>query len=56
MDRGDLFDLLFFADTPLTWKLKMKIALDVAMPCYYLQAKTILHRDLKSQNILVCAE
>jgi len=53
MDRGDLFDILFFGDAPLSWKIKLKIALDVAMPCFYLQAKNLLHRDLKSQNILI---
>eukprot|EP00026_Physarum_polycephalum_P004860 Phypoly_transcript_04884.p1 GENE.Phypoly_transcript_04884~~Phypoly_transcript_04884.p1 ORF type:complete len:289 (+),score=66.81 Phypoly_transcript_04884:1108-1974(+) len=53
MDSGDLFDALFFGDTPISWKYKVKIALDVAQACYYLQVKNILHRDLKSQNILI---
>lgn len=53
MDHGDLFDALFFGDSPISWKSKAKVALDIAQACYYLQVKSILHRDLKSQNILL---
>jgi len=53
MEKGDLFDALFFGDSPLSWKTKVHISMDTAMACYYLQMKNILHRDLKSQNILL---
>ncbi|GAM23324.1 hypothetical protein SAMD00019534_064990 [Acytostelium subglobosum LB1] len=53
MKKGDLFDALIFGDTPLTWRIKLGIALDIAQACNYLQARGILHRDLKSQNILL---
>ncbi|KAN0009508.1 hypothetical protein ACTFIU_006803 [Dictyostelium citrinum] len=53
MDGGDLFDALIFGDIPLTWKEKLRISLDIAQSCRFLHARGILHRDLKSQNILL---
>ncbi|KYQ90241.1 LISK family protein kinase [Tieghemostelium lacteum] len=53
MDGGDLFDSLIFGDQPLSWKEKLRISLDIAQACRYLQARGILHRDLKSQNVLL---
>jgi len=53
MDGGDLFDALIFGDFELTWKEKLRISLDIAQGCRYLQAQGILHRDLKSQNVLL---
>ncbi|KAF2071709.1 hypothetical protein CYY_006970 [Polysphondylium violaceum] len=53
MDGGDLFDALIFGDFELTWKEKLRISLDIAQACRYLQRQGILHRDLKSQNVLL---
>eukprot|EP01133_Synstelium_polycarpum_P000217 gene217-265_t len=53
MEKGDLFDSIIFGDSPLSWKKKVGIALDIAQACTYLQARGILHRDLKSQNVLL---
>eukprot|EP01111_Echinosteliopsis_oligospora_P017226 TRINITY_DN7393_c0_g1_i1.p1 TRINITY_DN7393_c0_g1~~TRINITY_DN7393_c0_g1_i1.p1 ORF type:complete len:499 (-),score=133.97 TRINITY_DN7393_c0_g1_i1:666-2162(-) len=55
MDKGDLSDALFFGDT-LPWKAKVRIAMEVAMACYYMQRKNVIHRDLKSQNILITGD
>ena len=35
MDSGDLFDALFFGDTPISWKYKLKIALGILPSSFY---------------------
>jgi hypothetical protein len=53
VEHGDLFDLLVFGTSDVGWKAKVKIALQIATACYYLHSKNVIHRDLKSQNILI---
>jgi serine/threonine protein kinase len=53
--RGSLFDLFQDKHTPITWRKCLGVALDVARGVLYLHEHDppILHRDLKSLNILV---
>ncbi len=57
---GDLYHLLhdpLISDTTLSWKLRVKIALDIATGMAYLHhlLPPVLHRDLRTPNIFVCA-
>lgn len=55
MPNGDLFDLLILGQgkSLLTWKNRVFIAQQLAQVGYYLHSKNIIHRDFKSQNVLV---
>eukprot|EP01125_Pyxidicula_operculata_P012355 TRINITY_DN4057_c0_g1_i2.p1 TRINITY_DN4057_c0_g1~~TRINITY_DN4057_c0_g1_i2.p1 ORF type:complete len:2474 (-),score=525.58 TRINITY_DN4057_c0_g1_i2:159-7580(-) len=52
---GNLYDYIHNPSKSLTWKLRVRIALDIALGIHYLhtQDPPIAHLDLKSPNILL---
>ncbi|CAK4081581.1 unnamed protein product [Aphanomyces euteiches] len=54
MNMGDVRDLLTAKSAALlTWQTKLECALSVAKALVYLKERSVIHRDLKSRNILV---
>jgi len=51
---GDLKAKLKDKNMVLPWNLRVKVAIDLAYALNYLHSKKMIHRDLKSQNLLVC--
>lgn len=55
MSKGSLYHLLHDPNVSISWELVRKIALDAARGMAYLHLRTpaVIHRDLKSHNLLV---
>jgi len=53
VNGGDLGNVLYDSTFSIPWKLRIKIAKDIADGMKYLHEKQIMHRDLKSSNLLI---
>jgi len=53
MPRGTLFDVLHKGQVQLNWVLMKRIVMDIARGMSYIHASSLLHRDLKSSNLLL---
>lgn len=53
MKNGSLSDVLQNKDISLSWKQRLNMILDVSLAMKYLHSFSIVHRDLKTPNLLV---
>lgn len=51
--NGDLRKLLTSSDIELTWPLKLSLVIGIAKGMKFLHSLSLVHGDLKSQNIMV---
>eukprot|EP01052_Picozoa_sp_SAG31_P017600 SAG31_NODE_1212_length_9370_cov_2.848452_2_plen_327_part_00 len=53
MPRGSMYDILHKSAKPLEYMRKLRMILDVIKGMVYLESSRYVHRDLKSQNLLL---
>ncbi|XP_065186745.1 ankyrin-3-like [Sycon ciliatum] len=56
LERGSLYEILHNRSIDLGWTKRLKMMLDAALGMEYLHSCRMLHRDLKSMNLLVSAD
>ena len=52
-EGGDLRQLLMLEQVPLTWYLRVRMMLEAARAIEHLHSRSIMHRDIKTQNIVL---
>ena len=53
--RGKCLDSLILEQGRLDWRLATRLALHVARGLAHLEARGVIHRDVKPENVMVCA-
>merc|ERR1712130_764110 len=56
MNRGNLHDLICKKGTNIPLSLRFQIAIDAAEGMKFIHSKNVIHRDLKSHNLLINSE
>lgn len=51
-EGGDLLSLIL-GKVPLSWKFRMRVVKDAFAGLHYLHSKDLIHRDIKSSNLLL---
>ncbi len=55
-NNGALSDLLYTPSIPISWQLRLKIALGLAEGLSYIHSRNVIHGDIKSFNVLLDQE
>jgi len=53
VNGGDLYDKLRDKNVEMSWKLRVSLAIETCRAIAYLHSRSVVHRDIKSQNLLV---